>query len=125
VDNGKLPVSPKWKYSAMLDYKIPFESLPFNGFANLIYTWQDDVIFNINQDPVSSQGSYGVANLRVGLNDKNERYRLTFFVNNLFDETYAGNRFNVSGLYQPYPAIGQILPRNAQRYAGVQARYNF
>ena len=125
VDNGKLPVSPKWKYSAMLDYRIPFESLPFNGFANIIYTWQDDVIFNINQDPVSSQDSYGIANLRIGLNDKGERYRLTFFVNNLFDETYAGSRFNVSGLYQPYPAIGQILPRNAQRYAGVQAKYNF
>jgi iron complex outermembrane receptor protein len=125
VDNGTLPVSPKWKYSAMLDYKVPFESLPFNGFANIIYTWQDDVLFNINQDPLSAQDSYGVANLRIGLNDKEERYRLTFFVNNLFDETYAGARANLTGLFLPGPAVGQYLPRNAQRYAGVQALYNF
>lgn len=125
IDNGELPVSPTWKYTAMMDYTIPFESMPFNGFANIIYTWQDDVIFNINQDPSATQGSYGLTNLRIGLNDKDDRYRLTFFVNNLFDETYAGNRFNLSGLYQPYQAIGQILPRNAQRYAGVQASYNF
>ncbi|GAB5451194.1 MAG: TonB-dependent receptor [Halioglobus sp.] len=125
IDNGRLPVSPKWKYTAMIDYKIPLESLPFNGFANIIYTWQDDVIFNINQDPNVTQDSYGVTNLRIGLNDKDERYRVTLFVHNLFDKAYAGSRFNLTGLYQPGPAIGQILPRNAQRYAGVQASYNF
>ena len=125
VDNGKLPVSPEWKYTAMLDYKIPFDSLPFDGFANIIYTWQDDVIFNINQDPSLTQGSYGLTNLRLGLNDKGERYRLTLFANNLFDDAYASNKINLTQLFAPGLTIGQILPRSAQRYVGVQARYNF
>ncbi|MEQ9462460.1 MAG: TonB-dependent receptor [Haliea sp.] len=125
IDNGELPVSPRWKYTAMLEYSLGFESLPFNGFANMVYTWQDDVIFNINQDPRATLESYGLANLRIGLNDKKERYRISFFVNNLFDETYAGSRFNLTGLFGPNPAIGQVLPRNASRYAGVQARYSF
>ncbi len=125
IDDGELPVSPQWKYTAMLEYSAPFESLPFNGFANIVYSWQDDVMFNINQDPRVTLGSYGLANLRIGLSDKNERYRVSLFINNLFDEAYAGSRFNLTGLFVPNPAIGQVLPRNAQRYAGIQARYNF
>lgn len=126
VDNGNLRVSPEWKYTAMLDYRIPFDSLPFDGFANVIYTWQDDVIFNIDQDPNLTQGSYGLTNLRLGLQDKEDRYKLTFFVNNLFDEAYAGSKVNATQVFLPSsPSIAQVLPRNAQRYAGVQARYNF
>ena len=125
VDGGKLPISPEWKYTAMLNYTVPFDSMPFNGFANVIYTWQDDVIFNINQDPLATQDSYGVANLRIGLTDKEERYRLTFFVNNIFDETYASSKANLGNVFFPGPVIGQALTRNAQRYAGVQAIYNF
>ncbi|MDE0929297.1 MAG: TonB-dependent receptor [Halioglobus sp.] len=125
VDNGKLPVAPEWKYTAMLDYTVPLDSLPFNAFANIIYTWQDDVIFNINQDPSLTQGSYGLTNLRFGLNDKKGRYRITFFANNLFDEAYAGNKINLTQLFAPGLTIGQVLPRSAQRYAGVQARYSF
>ena len=109
----------------MLDYTVPFDSLPFNAFANIIYTWQDDVIFNINQDPSLTQGSYGLTNLRFGLNDKKGRYRITFFANNLFDEAYAGNKINLTQLFAPGLTIGQVLPRSAQRYAGVQARYSF
>ena len=125
IDNGQLPVSPEWKYTAMLDYKIPFDSLPFDGFANIIYTWQDDVIFNINQDPNLTQESYGLTNLRFGLNDDEGRYRLTFFANNLFDEAYAGNKINLTQLFLPGLTIAQVQPRSAQRYVGVQARYNF
>jgi iron complex outermembrane receptor protein len=125
VDNGRLPVSPEWKYTAMLDYKIPFDSMPFDAFANIIYTWQDDTIFNINQDPSLTQGSYGLTNLRLGLNDEEGRYRLTFFANNLFDEAYASNKINLTQLFLPGLTIGQVQPRSAQRYVGVQARYNF
>lgn len=125
VDNGRLPVAPEWKYTAMLDYKVPLDSLPFDGFANVIYTWQDDVIFNINQDPSLTQGGYGLTNLRFGLNDREGRYRVTFFANNVFDKAYAGNKINLTQLFAPGLTIGQILPRSAQRYAGVQARYNF
>ena len=125
VDNGRLPVSPEWKYTAMLDYKIPFDSMPFDAFANIIYTWQDDTIFNINQDPSLTQGSYGLTNLRLGLNDEEGRYRLTFFANNLFDKAYASNKINLTQLFAPGLTIGQVLPRSAQRYVGVQARYNF
>ena len=125
VDNGRLPVSPEWKYTAMLDYKIPIDSLPFDAFANIIYTWQDDVIFNINQDPSLTQGSYGLTNLRFGVNDDEGRYRLTFFATNLFDKAYAGNKINLTQLFLPGLTVAQIQPRSAQRYVGVQARYNF
>jgi iron complex outermembrane recepter protein len=126
IDGGELPIAPEWKYTAMLDYQLPLQSMPFNAFANILYTWQDDVIFNVSQSPNERQDSYGLTNLRVGLNDKSDRYRLTFFVNNLFDEHFASDKIDLPPvLFSGDIALVQVLPRNSQRYAGVQARFNF
>jgi iron complex outermembrane receptor protein len=125
IDGGELPIAPKWKYTAMLDYQLPLESMPFNAFANVLYSWQDDVLFNVNQSPEERQNSYGVTNLRVGVTDKSDRYRLTLFVNNLFDEHYATDRIDIRQLFGGSEAVVQVQPRSTQRYAGLEARYNF
>lgn len=48
-----------------------------------------------------------------------------YAANNLFDKAYASNKINLTQLFAPGLTIGQVLPRSAQRYVGVQARYNF
>jgi len=126
IDGGELPNSPKWKYTALLDYRYPLKRFPFDGFANVIYTWQDDVRFGIDQDPLTKQSSYGVTNLRIGVKDKSERYEISAFVNNLFAEHYVGDELNLSSFFPPgTTAIIQTVPRNAQRYWGVRAKLNF
>ena len=126
IDGGELPNSPKWKYTALLDYEYPLNSLPFDGFANVIYTWQDDVRFGIDQDPLTTQKSYGVTNLRIGIKDNSERYEISAFVNNLFAEHYVGDQLNLSSFFPPgTTAIIQTVPRNAQRYWGMKAKLNF
>jgi len=125
VDGGELPSAPEWKYHLFLEYEPTFEGLPFDGFAGIAYSWQDDVTFDINQDPNLYQDSYGVANLRLGIVDKSERYRVTAFVNNVFDEHFTTGMRNGTPLYISSEAFGQMLPRNAFRYWGVTANYNF
>ena len=74
--------------------------MPFNGFANVIYTWQDDVIFWSIRTPVlpGIVMAWPICGWR---NDKDERYRLTFFVNNIFDETYASSKANLGNVFFP------------------------
>ena len=99
--------------------------MPFDAFAGFNYSWQDDVIFDINQDPDLYQDAYGIANLRVGIVDDDSHYQVAAFVNNLFDEQYASGMRNGSLLYDGAPAYSQMLARNAFRYWGLTAKYQF
>jgi iron complex outermembrane recepter protein len=125
IDGGELPSAPEWKYAIFLEYQHYLDSMPFDGFLGVNYSWQDDVTFDINQDPNLYQDSYGIANLRLGIVDKSSRYKLTAFVNNLFDQQYTSGMRNGSQLYGDQNAFAQMLPRNAFRYWGVNAQYNF
>lgn len=125
IDGGRLVASPEWKFTTMLDYQMPMASMPFDGFANIVYTWQDAVQFNIDQNPRLEQGAYGLANLRVGLNDHEDHYRLTLFVNNIFDKHYSSSMSDPQQIYGGKNVILQTQARNSQRYWGVSAQYKF
>ena len=102
------------------------ESLPFTGFFNLSYQWQDDVNFSLLADPGAEQKAYGIANLSVGIIESDtERYTVTLFVNNLFDEDYVTSIVNFGGLWGNRPTYIQTFPRDAERYAGIQLGIRF
>ena len=125
IDGGELPSAPQWKYGLFLEYEHDLDGVPFDAFAGFNYSWQDDVIFDINQDPDLYQDAYGIANLRVGIVDDDSHYQVAAFVNNLFDEQYASGMRNGSLLYDGAPAYSQMLARNAFRYWGLTAKYQF
>ncbi|BFM15130.1 TonB-dependent receptor [Maricurvus nonylphenolicus] len=127
VDGGVLPSAPEWKFSATLDYQKSLDAMPFDFFANVNYTWQDDIQFGIDQNPVTTHDDYGVTNLRLGVVDKDGRYELTAYVNNVFDENYAGVIGDTSLVFPggAGTALGRVAPRNAMRYAGIKAKINF
>jgi iron complex outermembrane receptor protein len=127
IDGGTLPNTPEWKYSIVLDYDQTIESLPFDVFANASYTWQDEVRYGIDQNPLTTQDSYGITNLRAGIRDSAGRYELTAFVNNLFDESYVGGMGDARFLYggTSDPALLHTIPRNSQQYWGLKAKYSF
>lgn len=124
--SGKsLANSPDLKYNLGLTYETDLAGMPFSLFANGNYTYQDDVNFDLFANPRTIQDGYGIANFSVGIVDNDDRYRITAFVNNAFDEQYASVISDSSGFYGGNPVLTQILPRNAQRYAGVRARFSF
>jgi len=125
VNGGTLPNAPEWKYTAILDYQKPLASMPFDLFANASYLWQSETRFDINQGPRTVQDSYGVADLRLGIADKAGRYEITAYVNNLFDEFYVGNLGDFSFLYGGSTALVHMVPRNAQRFVGLNCRFFF
>jgi len=65
--------------------------------------------------------AYGLVNLSAAVADKDDRWRVTAFVKNLFDQSFASSI--VSG--GPGGSFRYIIPREADRYVGVTARLGF
>lgn len=125
ISGKELANSPNLKFNAGLTYQAPVEGKPYALFANLNYAYQADVNFDLYTNPRTVQEAYGIANLNVGLEDIGGRYRISAFVNNLFDQFYAGVISDSSGFYAGKPVMLQQVPRNAQRYMGVKVRFSF
>jgi iron complex outermembrane receptor protein len=125
ISDGELPNSPDWKWNLAADYQLELESMPFYGFLNLTYVWQDEVNFDLLQNPLSEHDSYGVGDFSVGINDKNDRYRITAFVNNFTDENFSATIIDYRQVYGGARALLGSLPRASQRYYGVRVRFNF
>ncbi|RYD64130.1 MAG: TonB-dependent receptor [Sphingomonadales bacterium] len=69
--------------------------------------------------------AYGIANASIGVQDKEGDWRVSFFVNNLFDQDYVTSLIdNTTTRDAPY-IIYQQVPRNYKRYVGVRARIGF
>ncbi len=125
ISNGELPNSPDWKWNIAADYQLELESMPFYGFLNLTYVWQDEVGFDLLQNPLTKHDSYGVADFNFGINDKDGRYRITAFVNNFTDENYSATIIDYRQVYGGSRALLGSLQRDSQRYYGVRAKFNF
>lgn len=116
--------APEWNFNVNAQYDFPVGER-LTGFLNGGYRWQSDVIFNLLQDPDSVQESYGIANLSGGL--KGEHWKLTAFVNNLFDESYALTKGRDAHINVPAGgnAVNWKPARDFARYYGLRASFFF
>ncbi|HLZ77236.1 TonB-dependent receptor domain-containing protein [Phenylobacterium sp.] len=130
--SGKpLSNAPKWNINLNAQYEAPlaWAGGGYVGFATAGYRWQSKVIFNLLQDPDSIQNAYGVANVSAGV--RNDRWKLTAFVDNLFDQRYALTRgrdtqWNINQTaIPPTDAINWKPARDSFRYVGVRAAVTY
>jgi len=78
-----------------------------------------------DQNPQAMQHAFGLLNLSVGLKDKDGKYSITGFVNNLTNHIYYGDVEDFwTGPWGANAVVAQPA-RDAQRYAGVRLRVNF
>jgi len=124
--SGKdLANSPDLKFTIGGDLRVPLKDMPFDGFLNFSYQWQDEVNFDLLQHPDTVQDAYGIFNLSAGIaaRDEKESYRLTLFVNNLFDENYVSS-IAASG-FTSAEALTHQIPRGSEIYGGLKLKMNF
>ncbi|MBY0240819.1 MAG: TonB-dependent receptor [Burkholderiaceae bacterium] len=129
-----LPNAPKFKFNLGGQYDILADG-PYNGFVTASYRWQSRTLFNLNQDPMTVQGAYGILNLGAGLKDKKDTFKLSFMVNNVFGKSYAqGLGSNLAtGTWSsraPNPVVtvnttSWTPPRDYQRYFAMRADFTF
>ena len=108
------------------EYSKSLEAMPFDAFVNVSYQYQSDVNFSLLADPGAVQKAYSVVNLSAGIvESEDSRYRLTAFVNNVFDKDFVSGVGNSGGLWGGTPVYVHVVPRDSQRYGGVRLSYNF
>jgi iron complex outermembrane receptor protein len=127
LKGGRMPNAPRIKYyvGGQYDIRLP---LAFDAFVNANYRYQSDVLTNLNQDPTLAVPAYGIANLGFGIRDKRDRFRATFFVNNVFDKHYANTGLTGLGSWSaraPNPVVNVTTAtwtpaRDAFRYYGLR-----
>ncbi len=117
--NGKpLPYSPDWKSYVRADYSIPLD----NGLdieLGTDFSWQSKVQYDISQNANTVQGAYGIWNASVALADYNEGWRVALLAKNLADKSYSP-LLATGGNY-----IYRAVPRDDERYFGIQLRKDF
>jgi iron complex outermembrane receptor protein len=130
-----LPNAPKIKVNLGGQYDVVLPSQSFNGFVAATTRYQSRTQFSLSQDPMTVQGAYSITNLSVGVKDKQDRYKFTFLVNNLFDKRYAAglnNGYANSNWSSKAPNAPLVVnttewlpPRDFQRYFGARLDMTF
>jgi iron complex outermembrane receptor protein len=76
-------------YSVIGDYRTKLGGSGFEGFARAEWTWQGDKNTDLANRPIYDVESYGLLNLRAGFSAPDDRYGITFSVENVTDKVYA------------------------------------
>ncbi|NOW48441.1 iron complex outermembrane receptor protein [Novosphingobium sp. SG751A] len=119
-----LPNAPRWKMDLGGEYRLPI-SEDLKAAVTAHYTWQSKVNYALTGDPSTVQGAYGIFNLGISLSPKDDRFKITAFVNNLFDQQYYTRIDNRASLWGGATTLAGYLPRDFQRYAGVTLGFKY
>lgn len=122
---SRLANSPKFKFTVGASYDAEISD-GIGGFASVNWNWQDDVLYDLFGNPLSQQDAYSIVNLNFGIKEAdNESWKVTFFVNNLFDKAYAAGIADNRNFFGGNVVLTQQLARNYSRYGGVRVRFGF
>jgi len=120
---NRMPRTPRFKTAASASYFVPLAALPFDLELAGAWRWQSKIWFDFRGNPNLYQDSYGILNLSAALLERDGRYSLSIFVNNVLNKQfYLGTNDDPRW---SAPAYFGIFARDSFRYAGVNLRVNF
>lgn len=122
--SGKdMPNSPDLTVTLSARYDLPLNDLPFDGYVQGSYYWQDEVQYSTSNNPLTEADAYGTFDLSIGLESDSGTYSVQLFAKNLFNE------FHANYLSDGYAIVGmplvQGLPFEYERRVGVSLRLDF
>jgi iron complex outermembrane receptor protein len=122
LPGGEVPSvqSPKWMFNAMLRYGWDLGSGELAVQADAQY--RDQHYFALTGLETVEEDGYVVANASISWSDAEDRYAISAFVDNLFDEEYLVQTFDLSG-----PNVFGMTEQYYGRpqWWGVSVRYNW
>ncbi|RZT04162.1 iron complex outermembrane recepter protein [Duganella sp. CF402] len=134
LDHSVFPGTPKIKLNVGANYDFNIPTLPYKGFVNANVRYQSDYLTNINNDPNARNKAYSITDLGFGVRTPDDKYKLSFRVNNLFDRFYIPNA-NASGpssfrngqtsTSPQVTATSWVPPRDVFRYFSVKLDVKF
>jgi iron complex outermembrane recepter protein len=128
VKDGELPNAPQWRGSLTARYDFALGATGWESFVQLAGVSQSKFNFVIEQDPVTEHPSYTTVDASIGLRAPDNRYRITLFAKNIFDEHYvtlmARSAALTSATLAPNSYTGNV-PKEANRYFGATIGVSF
>ena len=123
LEGARLPNAPEYRVIIGGRYEQPLGD-NFEGFMQTNVRFQSDTQFSITQSPATIQDGYAVVDASIGFGTINDRFRITGFVKNLFDQNYVNFLFSDPLLTQQIN-IDQYAPKEADRYFGISLATQF
>jgi iron complex outermembrane receptor protein len=115
----QLPLAPRLKASVGAQYQFEFESFDFA--PGLVFAYQDEQWSDLNEPAALRIPGYATLDLSFTFSDKNDRYQFSLVGRNVTDRQFVALR--TAGGPGGVPRLQ--IPRDADRYFGVQFRLNF
>ena len=115
VRDAKLPNSPNFSLNYLLRYD--FDALGGVAAVQVDGAWYDDQYLEVTNGLSSLQPAYNVTNASVSWTDRTERFTLTLWGKNVFDQAYRAYTLNLGVLgttsyYAPPATYGATLRVN-------------
>jgi len=114
-----LPLAPEWKASLNGDLNIPVGS--FTVVPSMVVSYQGTSFADLNEPAALRIPGYTTADLTVSVRDESDRFRIALVGRNLADKSFTVLKTGGG----PGGAPRLQIPRDAERYFGIQARFNF
>lgn len=120
LTGNRLPQAPEWQFGVSGEYGLPISSsLEIRLRAD--YKWQSEIYFDLFNNPLNTQDTYGLLNGSVSIGTLDESWSLTAFIRNAFDERYVSS--SITSASDTVPArVGQL---GAPSQYGVTLSYRF
>ncbi|MBS0331502.1 MAG: TonB-dependent receptor [Proteobacteria bacterium] len=96
LQNNLLPQAPHWQFNASAQYTWPISS-SLEVTARADYKWQSRTYFDIYNNPLNSQGAYGLLNASLGVGTQDKKWLATAWIRNAADERYISQASAGSG----------------------------
>lgn len=120
LTGNRLPQAPEWQFGVSGEYGFPISSrLEIRARAD--YKRQSEIYFDLFNNPLNTQGTYGLLNASVSIGTLDEDWSLTAFIRNAFDERYVSQ--SLTSASDTVPArVGQL---GAPSQYGVTLSHRF
>jgi iron complex outermembrane receptor protein len=118
IRDRDMVLAPEWQFNTILRYTIPIAgsslALQWDGF------YQTELYFDLQNHPVSESDAYSVWNARAIWTSPDERWNVTAFLNNVFEEEFLVYTFDFTAAFG-FNQLGYGRPR----WDGLTVGYNW
>lgn len=88
LSGQRLYQSPKYIANASLRYAFDLPVWNADGYGVISYAYRSEQEGSVQADPLTRIPAYTLVNARIGAKFQDGKYDLSFWADNLFDETY-------------------------------------
>ena len=125
VSGDAMPNSPRFKANLDLERRVPLGSYPYELTFGAAYNYRTRAQMLPDQNPFAIQGSFGLLNLRAGVQSSNGKFSAIAFINNVTNHHYFSDVEDFwSGPWNGNAVIGQPA-RDSVRYEGLKLTFSF